>query len=129
MGEDKTGRAGAEQENFDTDWGVELIEAVDCACRGLEKSGLLVGEVLDLVELVLRARKHMVTICFEFAGENERLLDDVVGETTIGADTTSLEVLAHESLTTSAVEAVIALYIYGTPNAVSASSKTEETRT
>ena len=38
-------------------------------------------------------------------------LDDVLGETTIGGNTTRREVLAHELRATAAVEAVLALPI------------------
>lgn len=129
LGEDKAGRASAEHENFDADWGIELVETMNGACSGFEKSGLLVGEVVDLVKFMLRAKKCEITAFFRARRRKEDLLDDIVGETTIGADTTCLEILAHESLTTSAVEAVIALYMYCAPNVVSVCSKAEETRT
>lgn len=49
--------ARTEEEDFDADWRVELVEAVQRACGGFEKRGLLVREVVDLVALLLVARE------------------------------------------------------------------------
>lgn len=55
MGEDETGRAGAEEEDVDADWGVQFVEAVDGTCCGFEEGRFFVGEVEDLVAFLLVA--------------------------------------------------------------------------
>lgn len=49
LGEDKARGASTKHENFDTNWGVELVETMDGACGGLEEGSFLIGEVIDLV--------------------------------------------------------------------------------
>jgi hypothetical protein len=55
--EDEPRGAGAEQEDLDADGRVELVEAVQGTCGGLEKGRFFVGEVVDLVALLLVARQ------------------------------------------------------------------------
>lgn len=51
--EDEACRTSTEQEDFNTDWRVKLVEAMERTCCGLEKGRLLVGDVLDYVALAL----------------------------------------------------------------------------
>ena len=55
--EDQTCWACAEEEDVETDLGVEFIEAMDGTCGGFEESGFFVGEVVDLVALLLRTKR------------------------------------------------------------------------
>ena len=57
--EDETRWARTEEEDFDADWWVELVESVKCACSGFEKCGFLVCEVVDLVALLLVAKETL----------------------------------------------------------------------
>lgn len=94
LSEDQAGRTGAEEQHVDTDWRVELIETVDGACRGLEKRGLLIGKVVDLVALAL-------------------VVDDVLREAAVLGDAACVEVLAKNGLAAPAVEAGVALRTTG----------------
>lgn len=58
LGEDEARGARAEEEGLDADGRVELVEAVQSTGGGLEKSGFLVGEVVDLVALLLVAGRR-----------------------------------------------------------------------
>ena len=60
MGKYQTGGTGSEEENVDADWGVELVETVDGACCGLEEGGFFVGEVVNLVTLLLVTKREWV---------------------------------------------------------------------
>lgn len=53
LSEDKAGGACAEEEDFDANGGVELVKAVDGACGGLQECRLFIGQVVDLVALLL----------------------------------------------------------------------------
>jgi hypothetical protein len=53
LGKNQPGGTSAHKEDFDADFGVKLIEAVNRAGSGLEEGRVLVGEVFDFVELVL----------------------------------------------------------------------------
>lgn len=90
LSEDQTGGTGAEQEHINAYWRVELVEAVNGTCRGLEKRGLLVGKVVDLVALAL-------------------VVDNVLREAAVLGDAARVEVLAEDRLASPAVEAVVAL--------------------
>lgn len=53
--EDQTGGSSTEEENFDSDRGVKLVESVDGTCGRFKEGGILVTEVMDFVELLLLA--------------------------------------------------------------------------
>ena len=57
MGKDQTGGTGSEEENVNADWGVELVETVDGACCGFKEGGFFVGEVVNLVTLLLVTKR------------------------------------------------------------------------
>jgi hypothetical protein len=53
--EDETSWASAQKEDFDANARAELVESMNCACSRLKKSGLFIGEVVDLVKFLLLA--------------------------------------------------------------------------
>jgi hypothetical protein len=64
LGEDEACGSCAEEEDFDTDLGIQLVEAVDGAGGRLEKGRLLVGEVVDFVYLLLWAAVICIAVKF-----------------------------------------------------------------
>lgn len=106
LGKDETGGSGTDQEDLGTEGHLEFVHSVNGARSGLEKGGLLVGKVLDLVALgEVAEAMSAIQCCLALAMVNYVLLD-VVGETTVSSDTSGGEVLAEELLTSSAVVAV-----------------------
>lgn len=53
--ENKTSRTSAEQKDVNADGRVELVQSVDGASGGFKEGGFLIGEVVDLVALLLVA--------------------------------------------------------------------------
>lgn len=111
---DETGRTGTDEEHLGAEGHLELVHTVDSARGGLEKSRLLIRQVLDLVALgevagggSARAwpSSAELGVCVWEMDIVDCSLLDVVGETTVTSDTGRGEVLAEELLTTTAVVA------------------------
>jgi len=54
LGEDEAGGSCTNQENLDTNWGIQLVQPVNGTCGRFEERRLFVGEVMDLIKLLLR---------------------------------------------------------------------------
>lgn len=103
--QNQTGRTGTEQENLDTDLRSQFVETVDGARRGLKKGSLLVGQVLESVQLGVVAEKTDSQLqpcvnCIAYLYS----LGDVFSETTVHLDTLGGEVFTQKAFTSSAVE-------------------------
>ena len=102
LSQDKTRGSSTNQQDLGTEWHLELVHSVDSARSGLEKGGLLVGEVLDLVALgKVATPQHKL----ERRGQSDLLLH-VVGETTVSGNTSGGEVFTEEFLSSSTVVTV-----------------------
>lgn len=101
-------RGHTEKEHLAADLRAKLIETVDGARGRLEESCLLIGQVVDLVALLLLAAMEQ-SLRHVNARVGNHALYNIVRETTVHGDTTSIEVLTEESLAATAVEAVSAL--------------------
>jgi hypothetical protein len=105
--EDETSRAGAHEQNFDTDAGVEFVKTMNSASGGFEESRFLISKVLNLVELLLLTDVTFINEFFDTVSKD--LLENVFRESTVFGNTASLKVLAKQRLTTPTIKACVAL--------------------
>lgn len=104
---DETGRTGTNEEHLGAEGHLELVHTVDSARGGLEKSRLLIRQVLDLVALgevagggsAWPTSAELGGCVWEMDIVDCSLLD-VIGETTVTSHTGRGEVLAEELLAT-----------------------------
>jgi hypothetical protein len=114
--QDQARRASAEEQHLDPNGRVELVQPMDRTRGRFQEGRFLICKIVDLVQFLLVAmippiRGVMTGFLTCNSCDRQHSLFDVLGEAAILRNTACVEILAQQRLSSTAIEAVLALSV------------------